>query len=124
MKIPLFQGGGAIGDFKASWSDWRQAKILQRLTQRRAELEIKQAYESLVSSQEQFRALQEAVRTSDENYKLQQQDYALNLVNNLDVLSALQILNETKQQANQILYRLKTDYWRLQVARGNCCESA
>ncbi len=124
VKIPLFQGGGAVGEVKSAYADYKRAKVNHQLTKRRAELEIKQAYESFISSQKQFGALEESVRTAQQNYDLQRQDYSLNLVNNLDVLAALQALNESRQEANRLFYKLKQDYWRLQIARGKCCEPA
>ncbi len=123
-KVPIFQGGGAVGELKAAYSDWKAAKIRYRQTERQAELEIQQAYESWISTQQQFRAWESAVWSSEVNYQLQKSDYQKNLVNNLDVLVALQAFNEARKQKNKTLYQLKSDYWRLEIARGNCCESA
>lgn len=123
-KVPIFQGGEAVGDLKAAYSDWKKAKVMYRQTERQAELQIKQAYESWLSTQQQFRAWEAAVWSSEVNYQLQKNDYRKNLVNNLDVLSALQAFNEARKQKNRTLYQLKSEYWRLEIARGRCCESA
>lgn len=122
VDVPLFQGGGAIGEIVAARSDYKTAKLTYEKTRREAELDLKKTYASWNTAQKRFQALEEAVKTSEENYRLQKEDYEKNLVSNLDVLQALESLNETRTKYNQIHYELKEDYWALQVARGNCCE--
>lgn len=122
IDIPLFQGGDAWGDFKEARSQWKQAKLTFQLANREAELEVKQAYQTFLSSSEEAKALDEALKAAEENFKLQKEDYERNLVNNLDVLEALQSLFETKRQSNELHYQMKQNYWALQIAAGKCCE--
>ena len=55
---------------------------------------------------------------SEKNFNLQKEDYAHNLVSNLDVLEALQALFDTRRQANQTYYQMKENYWQFKVAIG------
>jgi outer membrane protein TolC len=119
LTVPLSRGGENIGKIKEARSRWKQAKLVYSRTQREAELEIKEAYERWVSSAEQSEALSGALRASQENYRLQKEEYTRNLVGNLDVLEALEELFETSRAANRAAYEMKESYWRLRVATGD-----
>ena len=119
VNVPLFSGGATIGQVKDAVAVLKQKKLSFSLVKRQAELEIKQSYESWRYSHEQFRSLTEAVASAEENYKLQSEEYRRSLVNNLDVLTALQSLNQTRQNANQAFYQAKNDEARFKVAIGN-----
>ncbi len=119
VEIPLFRGGENIGLIKEAVSEYKQAKLVYERTYREAILEIKQSYENWQTSKRRSKALQQAVADAEENFKFQQEEYGRNLVSNLDVLEALQILLETRQDANQAYYEMKGNFWRLVVARGN-----
>ena len=118
INIPLFQGGGALGNFKKSLSQWRQEKLNYSRVKREAELDIKENYEYWKASLEESRSLEEAVRAAEENLRLQSGEYARNLVSNLDVLAALESLHTTRRDANLAHYEMKENYWKLKVAAG------
>ena len=71
----------------------------------------------------EYRALELALKGTEENYRLQRDEYKRNLVSNLDVLEALESLIETRREASRLLYETKQNYWRLKIATGVCCES-
>ena len=123
IDVPLFRGGSTFGEFKESLSKWKQAKFSHQLAERQAKLEVRQSFQGWLSSKKESEALQEAVKASDENYKIQKEDYEKNLVNNLDVLQSLEALLDTSRNANSSFYQTKINFWELQVASGNCCES-
>ncbi len=118
FDIPIFQGGRALGEVKEALSEWRKAKLSHSLVKRQAELEIEEAYEHWSAAADQSKSLELAVKESQENYRLQQEEYSRNLVSNLDVLAALESLNQTQRDANQVFYEMKISYWRLKVAQG------
>ncbi len=118
FDIPIFQGGRALGEIKESLGEWRKAKYFHSQVKRQAELQIKEAYENWSAAADQSKYLELAVSESQENYRLQQEEYTRNLVNNLDVLAALESLNQTQRDANQVFYEMKITYWRLKVAQG------
>ncbi len=118
ISIPLFHGGETIAKVKEAVSKWKKEKLNYSYIQRKAGLEVKQAYQSWVSSLEETKALKEAVEASLENFRLQKEDYTHNLVSNLDVLQALEGLHRTKLDANRAYYTMKENYWNLRVALG------
>lgn len=122
VDIPIFKGGETWGLVKEARSRWKQAKFAYSLARRRAVLEVKQAYENWLSSLKEYRALEEALKASQENFLLQKEDYERNLVSNLDVLAALESLFDTRRQTNATRYQMKENYWNLQVAAGRCCK--
>lgn len=118
MDVPLFRGGTSWGTLKESIAKWKIAKLTYSQTKRQAELEIKQAYEEWYASYQQYKAFAEAVKESNENFRLQKEDYTRSLVSNLDVLDALEQLNTNRRQTNLTYYQMKKDYWKLKVAIG------
>ena len=118
VDVPLFRGGATGAKIKEAVSEWKKARHTYRQTQRTTKLEIKEAYQNWTSSADQFEALREAVHDSEENFRLQKEEYARNLVNNLDVLEALESLLEARRSANHSYYEMKRNYWNLQVALG------
>jgi len=123
MTVPLFRGGDTVGKIKEAVSTWKKQKYAYQLSRRDAELDIQRSFENWIASMNESRAFQDAVKAFEENYDLQKDDYTKNLVNNLDVLEALESLNETKQESNRAFYEMKQNYWQLQIATGQCCES-
>lgn len=117
-EVPLFRGGDNLGKFKVAVSKLKQAKLSYIESQRKAGLEVRQAYRAWETSFNRHQSLVEAVNASEENYRLQKEDYTRNLVNNLDVLASLEQLDETRREANRSRYAMNENYWRLQVATG------
>lgn len=125
INVPLFRGGETVGEVKETYSEWKQARLNYSYVKRQAELEIKESYQKWAAALQQNKAFRQAVKAAQENYQLQKDDYGKNLVNNLDVLAALEELFNTSREANQINYEMKRHYWRYQTAVGGCCvESA
>jgi len=123
VNIPLSRGGETMGNLKESVSRWNIAKLNESLARRQADLDVKESYEKWRSSVEELRALAEAVEASQNNFDLQKEEYAHNLVSNLDVLEALEQLYDTQLKANATDYDMRQNYHELQVASGACCES-
>jgi len=123
VNIPLFQGGEALSKIKAALVDKKKSDLTLSQAERHSQTETKQAYDSLSARLDEYRALEDAVKSAEENYKVQKKDYALALVTNLDVLEALENLNQTRLDYSEVYTELLKDYRRLQVASGDCCES-
>ncbi len=119
VDVPLFQGGEIVGNIKKALSTRKEFDLTHELTKRQAELDIKQSLQNWLTSLDRFNALKEAVSSSEKNYALQREDYARNLVGNLDVLEALESLNQTRRDENEALFEMKENYWGLKVAVGD-----
>jgi outer membrane protein len=118
VDVPIFSGTETIGQLKDSVSILKQQKLSFSQVRRQAELEIKQSYEGWRFSREQAMSLKKAVASAEENYTLQSAEYRQSLVNNLDVLTALESLHNTQQNENRAFYQMKQDEARLRVAIG------
>lgn len=118
IDVPLFSGGETLGQLKDSVGILKQKKLSYSLAKRQAELDIKQSYQIWVSTKETEKILREAVQDAEENYRLQSEEYGRSLVNNLDVLAALELLNNTRQNQNRTYYIMKQDEAAFRVAIG------
>ncbi len=103
IDIPIFEGTQVIGDIKEAASLRKQAELEFAKSKRLANLEIRNAFETLKASRLEEKALEEAVAASRKNYEIYVEEYRLNLVNNLDVLDALRRLQDIEQRLNAIL---------------------
>ncbi len=118
VRVPLFQGGEAFGATKEASSKARQAKLQFDQTARSASLEIQDVYARLHAALARQAALEQALAASEEDYRLQVEDYRRNLVGNLDVLLALQTLQDARRDVLHAQYETKRLYWQLRVATG------
>ncbi|MFH1799327.1 MAG: TolC family protein [Candidatus Omnitrophota bacterium] len=118
FDVPLFSGGETVGQVKDSIGILKQKKLHFSLAKRQAELEIKQSYQIWVSAKETNDLLKEAVRDAENNYAIQSEEYTRSLVNNLDVLAALESLHNTRQRQNLTYYVMKQDEAAFRVAIG------
>lgn len=118
VDVPIFQGGQAYGAMKEAKSEARQAELVFQRTARAAASEIRQTYAQLGSAVDRTEALRQALAAAEENYRLQQEDYRLSLVNNLDVLTALEQLQEARRQWITARYETWRLYYQLRAATG------
>lgn len=122
VNVPLFQGGEALGANKETASELRQAEITLGRTRRSALQDIRDSHTQYEGSLNRLRALREALESTDETYQYEVKEYRLNLVNNLEVLAALQTLQDSRREVIQIMYEARRLYWKLQAAAGYSLE--
>ena len=118
ISVPLFSGGQTAGLIKEKKAVNRQAELTFQRTQRLAVNDIQNAYIRLRSSYRRTTALEKALAAAQRNYDLQVEDYGRSLVNNLDVLQALEDLQDAGRDAARSNNGLKRAYWDLQTALG------
>lgn len=118
VDVPIFQGGKASGATSEASADARQARLVFLRTQREAAQDIRQLYAQLHGANARTAALRDALRSAEDEYRLEAEDERLNLVNHLDVLDALQRLQDARRELLQSQYEAKRLYWRLQAATG------
>jgi outer membrane protein TolC len=80
--------------------------------------QVRTAYDDLRYSVTQTAAYDNAVRLADRNYHVQEKEYRLGLITNLELLQLLTELQQTKTQALQAKYATKLNEIRLGVAMG------
>ena len=118
VNVPLFQGGKTLGAVKEAQSRARQAKLRYEQTRREALLDIRDLYAKLRAETTRRDALEKALDAAEENYRLQAEDYRLSLINNLEVLRALEALQDARRDVIKSAYAVKRLYRQLQVATG------
>lgn len=119
VHVPIFMGGQTTGAVREAKSLARQARLRFEQTQRQAVLDIQDAYVHLDTALKRTAALEQALQAAEEDYRLQGEDYRLNLVSNLDVLKALQALEDARRDVIHARYEAKRRHWQLRVATGD-----
>ena len=119
VSVPIFQGTETLGKVKEASALATQAELELSETTRRALMEIRQAYVQWESAYNRVAALQKAVDAIEENYQLQTADYRLSMVNNLDVLQALEDLHDIRRDHIDATTDLKRFYWNFKVKTGD-----
>ena len=118
VSVPIFEGTDILGRSKEanlqadqSWQEFHRTKRL-------APYEIEDAYVTLMTAMSVRNTLRKAYTTAKYNYYLQKRDYVRRLVTNLDVLAAIQTLDDSERSYIHALYEAKRQYWDLRVAVG------
>lgn len=122
INVPIFKGGETLAEVKRAAGEKQKSELTAQKTVRMAETEVRQAYDAWNSSLNEYKALDASVKAAEENYNFQLQDYEKKLVDNLDVLAALEALNDDRLEANRSFFETKINLILLQTAAGTCCE--
>lgn len=116
LDVPIFQGGAARAQVRAAKLLLRQAELRLRRAARNAESEIRTAHLTLKRTMTRTQNLREASEKARRSYTLQTREYRLGLVNNLDVLSALDALTTTERAYDRARFQAKIDWLQLKLA--------
>jgi len=119
VTVPIFEGTEVLGRSKEAVLKAHEAELSLRRARRNARYEIRNAYEKYHRAIAVRNALRKEYTMAILNYYLQRKDYTRNLVNNLDVLAAIQTLRDSERDYIAALYSAKQLYWQLLVAIGN-----
>lgn len=119
FNVPIFNGTATAGQVKEAKALAEEAKLTFSRTQRQAVLDIQNAYTKFVQDQKQVEAYKKAVDAGQKNYDLQAGDYKNSLVNNLDVLQALEDLQTVRRSYIAVKNEAQRFYWNLKVATGD-----
>lgn len=119
VNVPIFTGTQTIGAVKQAQAQEKEAVLSLSRTKRSAVLDIQNAYTKFVLDQKKEMALKRAVDAAYRNYFLQEADYKNSLVNNLDVLQALQDWESERRDHIAAQNETKRFYWSLKAAIGD-----
>ncbi len=115
INLPLFSGGLVNANVKEARSIYEQARLdVERLT-RQIKSDVKSVHLTLESSLRQSDFLHDAYLKAKKSYEIQVKEYRLGLVNNLEVLSALNTMEQTKQQWDGIQVGTKLNEINLRI---------
>ncbi len=118
ITVPLFNGGETVGSIKEAQALAKQSELLLSQTERLAVLDIQNSYTRFLEGQKRESALKKASDSAQRNFQLQERDYKSSLVNNLDVLQALEDWTDRRRDYIVIKNDAKRSYWNLKVAAG------
>jgi outer membrane protein TolC len=118
LNMPLYTGGAAQARRQAASSTKRSAELTLQLAERQALTEVRSAYEELKYAALQTASLEEAKALASDNARYQAEDYKLGLVTNLDVLSALNTVQQTRLALSQAKVRESLTLVKLEIAAG------
>ena len=119
VAVPIFNGTTDIGAYAQARAQKNEADFRLSLAHRQALLDLKNAYTKWQANNRTLVALKKALDASEMNYKLQLEDFNHSLVNNLDVLQALQDLEGVRRDYVAAKSDAKRSYWSLKVATGD-----
>jgi outer membrane protein len=118
VNIPIFEGTTIYGQVKEAEAMAKQSELLYSRLGRIAIQDIHDAYINMQVSILRKKTLGKALKSAELSYHLQTQDYKLNVVNNLDVLTAIQNLADVRRSYIHTVYESKRFYWQLLAAAG------
>ena len=118
VNMPLYTGGAARAQRQAASSVKRSAGLALQLAERQALTEVRSAYEEFKYAALQAASLEEARALASDNARYQEDDYKLGLVTNLDVLSALNTVQQTRLAVSQAKVLKSLTLLKLEIAAG------
>lgn len=114
--LPIFAGGTIQSGLRQAVSQNRQSELAVDRARRQGEQEIRSAYKQVLSDQEQVEELGRAAKLAESSYNIQNREYRLGLVTNIEVIQALANYQATQRAFDRARYALKLDVARLEVA--------
>lgn len=123
VDFPLFQGGLIQGRIAEARSLELEARLTRARLARQIEREVRTAHVDFASAVERARAYREAVELATENYRIQQDEYRLGLINNLEILSLLSTIQTLKSEAARAWATAWLDDVQLRIATGRGLET-
>jgi outer membrane protein TolC len=118
VNFPIFEGTTTYGQVKEAKSIAKQSELLYTRAGRLAIENIHDAYINMMISIARKKTLGKALKSAELSYHLQTQDYKLNVVNNLDVITAIQNLQDVRRNYIHTSFESKRFYWQLLAAAG------
>ncbi|HYE74904.1 MAG TPA: TolC family protein, partial [Blastocatellia bacterium] len=118
FDLPLFEGGIIEARVRERKALLRSSELNLDLIRRTAVREVRTAYNDFIASAAQVVRLQETVKLTTENYRVQSEDYTRGVVNRLEVLQALQQMHQARRQLQDAQIAAQNQLVRLHVAAG------
>ncbi len=116
IDVPLFQGGKVRGDVRETYSIYVQERLRLERLEREIASEVKNALTELEASISESKMLDETYLKAKKSYESQARDYRLGLVDNLQVLSAMNTMQTVKQDLDRSILDTKLNWVNLKAA--------
>jgi outer membrane protein len=118
LTVPIFEGFTTKSQVEAAKIRMKSTELQMSQLKRQVRQQVETAHKDLQYALSQTAAYDRAVRLEEQNYRIQQQEYRLGLITNLDVLRILQDLQELRLRRLRALAAAKMNEVRLRVATG------
>jgi outer membrane protein TolC len=118
VNVPIFEGTTVYGQVQEAKSIAKQSGLLYSRIGRLAIQDIHDAYINMTISLMRKKSLGQALKSAELSYHLQDKDYKINVVSNLDVITAIQNLEDVRRSYIHTSYESKRFYWQLLTAAG------
>jgi outer membrane protein len=118
LNIPIFNGGLTRGRFAEAKSLVRQAELRLSDTRQQVEQDVRLALQTVVTSAEQARAAQEAVRLAERELTMSRDRFAAGVTDNLEVVTAQTTLADARFEEINALAQYNAARVNLAAARG------
>jgi len=115
LSLPIFDGGRRSAHARTAESQLRQAEVRAKNVRDEIELEVRIAFDTLASAQEQLAAAESALRLAQEELDLSRLRYEAQVTTQIDVLSAQAGLATARSRRVDALFAVKSaevDYRR------------
>lgn len=116
VDVPLFKGGATSAAVKEAMSQYRQSLFTLQQMERWVAHEAKRTHGELAAAVLEAQSMREAAESARRSYDSLQREYRLGLVTNLDVLQALDFLQEQQSARDEAQLKAKRLLVRLKVA--------
>lgn len=116
--LPIFEGGIIEAKVREQKSLVRSSQLNLEMLRRTADKDIRTAYNNFIASVATVLQLKEAVHISEANFQAQESDYKLGIVTNLDVLSAVKQMHDTRQKLHDAEMEARDNLVNLHVSAG------
>jgi outer membrane protein len=118
LNVPIFSGFVTRSQVQEARARLVAAELDQSRLNRQVRQQVESAFENLRYTSSQAQHYAKAVDLANRNYKLQQQEYRLGLINNLQVLQVLSDLQDLKIRKLRADAALRLNDIRLRVSSG------
>lgn len=118
LTIPIFQGGAVQAQVREANEKKKEQELLLATTRRNAEKEIRSLHQEVSGHLRQHIALKKAVDLAEKNYEQQNKDFRFGLTTHLDVLQAMNTLEEAHRLYDKNRYQAYAALASLKAAVG------
>lgn len=118
LDFSIFEGGRTRSKVQEAKIISKQSALTLQETRRKADLEVKKAWQNFVANQKRSEALRVAHNKGKENYNASEKDYRLGLINNIELQQVLHNFQNVERTYSRTLLQTKLDYLNLKAAAG------
>lgn len=118
LDVPLYEGGSSQALVRASRSQEIIAQLTLARTKRDVERDVRTTYDNLTKAVFEMEAYNKAVELADKNYAVQQKEYRLGTITNLDLLQLLTNMQNVRGQWLVSRANARLDDIRFRIAMG------